>query len=263
VPPDAVARATANAEVTVLAAHPSPPPEALGTTITSKLATRGMVLGLVAVGAERANAFAPEEVQLLRILCNQASVALENSRLFQQAQFLATRDGLTGLLNHRSFYQRLEEEIARSKRHNVPLSLVLLDTDCLKRMNDQYGHLTGDELLRVFSRLIASSVRRGDVVARYGGDEFAMLLPHTTPEAAMALCERLRRRVETHEFVAGEQVEQIGASFGVAGFDPLLDPDDGAEFVRRADEALYRAKSAGRNRIEVAERSGVRSDWSA
>lgn len=260
-PPDAVARAAVNAEVTVLTAHPSPPPAALGTIVASRLATRGMCLGMVTVAAERANAFAPEEVQLLRILCNQASVALENSRLFQQAQFLATRDGLTGLLNHRSFYQRLDEEIARSKRHNLPLSLVLLDTDSLKRMNDQYGHLTGDEMLRVFSRLLASSVRRGDVVARYGGDEFAILLPHTTPEAAVALCERLRRRVQAHEFMAGEQVEQIGASFGVAGFDPLLDPDDGTEFVRLADEALYRAKGAGRNRIEVAERAGVRSDW--
>lgn len=260
-PLEAVERAAVNAEVTVLPAQPAPAPAALGTIVSSRLATRGTCLGLVTVAAERAAAFAPEEVQLLRILCNQAAVALENARLFQQAQFLATRDGLTGLLNHRSFYQRLEEEIGRSKRHNIPLSLVLLDADCLKRMNDQYGHLTGDELLRIFARLIASGVRRGDVVARYGGDEFAILLPHTTPEAATALCERLRRRIETHQFVVGEQTEQIGASFGVAGFDPLLDAEDSAEVVRRADEALYKAKTAGRNRIEVEERADVQTGW--
>ena len=253
IPLETLERAAANAEVTVLPPHPAPVPETLGTIVSSRLATRGTCLGLVAVAAERAAAFAPEEVQLLRILCNQAAVALENARLFQQAQFLATRDGLTGLLNHRSFYQRLEEEIARSKRHSIPLSLVILDTDCLKRLNDRYGHLIGDELLRVFARLIANGVRRGDVVARYGGDEFAILLPHTTPEAARALCERLRRRIESYEFSVGEQLEQIGASFGVAGFDPLVDAADSTEVVRRADEALYKAKTGGRNRIEIAE----------
>ncbi|MDI7275335.1 MAG: GGDEF domain-containing protein, partial [Anaerolineae bacterium] len=152
-------------------------------------------------------------------------------------------------------------EMARSRRHNVPLTLVLVDTDCLKRLNDRYGHLTGDELLRVFARLISSGVRRGDVVARYGGDEFGILLPHTTPEATVALCERLRRRIEAHEFVAGENTEQIGASFGVAGYDPLVDAEDPAAIVRRADEALYRAKMAGRNRIEIAQPSSVGEEW--
>ncbi len=260
VPADALARAAVNAEVTVQPAQPAAPPSELGTIVSSVLATRGTCLGLVSVAAGRANAFAPEEVQLLRILCNQAAVALENARLFQQAQFLATRDGLTGLINHRTFYQRLEEEIARAKRHNLPLSLVIIDTDCLKRMNDSYGHLTGDEMLRTFARLIASGVRRGDIVARYGGDEFAILLPHTTPEATRALCERLRRRIETYQFQVGEQVEQIGASFGVAGFDPLVD-SEGAEIVRRADEALYKAKTGGRNRIEVAEAAGAEGNW--
>gem|GEM_PF-911173 len=259
-PADAVERAAANCEVNVLAAQPAAAPADLGTVAASILATRGTVLGLVVVGAERPDAFAPEELQLLRILCNQAAVALENALLFQQAQFLATRDGLTGLLNHRTFYQRLDEEISRAKRHNTPLSIVILDTDCLKRMNDRYGHLTGDELLRVFARLISSTVRRSDIVARYGGDEFAILLPHTTPEAAQALCERLRRRIETYPFSVGDQAETIGASFGIAGYDPLLDAD-GAEVVRRADEALYRAKSAGRNCIEVAQPTGLTGEW--
>ena len=254
---DVVERALANAEVTVLASEPKPAPQAFSTVVTSTLATRGASLGLVTVAAERSDAFAPEEVQLLRILCNQAAVALENASLFEQAHFLATRDGLTGLLNHRSFYQRLEEEVSRAKRYHLPLSLVILDTDCLKRLNDRYGHLIGDELLRVFARLITSTVRRSDIVARYGGDEFAILLPHTTPEAAKALCERLRRRIETHPFAAGATIEQLGASFGVAGYDPLVD-EEGMEMVRRADEALYRAKTAGRNRIEVAESTGER-----
>ena len=245
------ARATANVEVTVLPAEPRPVPQGFGTLVTSALSTRGAYLGLVTVGAERSDAFAPEEVQLLRILCNQAAVALENAFLFEQAQFMAARDGLTGLLNHRSFYQRLGEEIVRARRYNIPLSLVILDTDCLKRLNDRYGHLTGDELLRVFAQLIAGTVRKSDIVARYGGDEFAILLPHTTAEAALALCERMRRRIAAHPFVAGSAIEQLGASFGVAGYDPLVDADE-SELVRRADQALYRAKMGGRNRIEVA-----------
>jgi len=259
-PAGAVERAAANCEVSVLAAQPAAAPEALGTVASSVLATRGVCLGLVTVAAERPEAFVPEELQLLRILCNQAAVALENALLFHQAQFLATRDGLTGLLNHRTFYQRLDEEIARAKRHDAPLSLVILDTDCLKRMNDRYGHLTGDEVLRVFARLIASTVRRSDIVARYGGDEFAILLPHTTAEAAKALCERLRRRIEAHTFTVGEQAEQIGASFGIAGYDPLVD-SDGTEIVRRADEALYRAKNAGRNCIATAQPAGLEGNW--
>ncbi len=254
-PANALARAADNVEVIVEPAEPRPAPAAFGTIVTSTLATRGMCLGLVTVAAERGEAFAPEEVQLLRILCNQAAVALENACLFEQAQFLASRDGLTGLLNHRSFYQRLEEEISRAKRHGLPLSLVILDTDCLKRLNDRYGHLTGDELLRAFAALIASTVRRSDVVARYGGDEFAILLPHTTAEAARALCERLRRRVESHAFAVGENVEKLGASFGVAGYDPQVDAE-GVAFVRRADQALYKAKTGGRNRIEVAQAEG-------
>ena len=261
-PTDAVERAAANAEVTVLSQQAGVAPAELGTIASARLATRAGWLGLVTVATERANAFTPEELQLLRILCNQTAVALENARLFQQAQFLATRDGLTGLLNHRSFYQRLEEEMARAKRYTLPLTLVLMDSDCMKAINDRHGHLTGDELLRVYARLIASTVRRGDVVARYGGDEFAILLPHTTPEAALALCERLRRRIDGYQFQVGGQIEQIGASFGLAGYDPLVDPEDGTEIVRRADVALYRAKSGGRNRIEVSQATGVpQGDW--
>ena len=255
--PEALQRAKENVEVIVVPAQPDQAPASLGSCASSRLATRGTCLGVVTVAAEREGAFAPEELQLLRILSNQAAAALDNARLFEQAQFLATRDGLTGLLNHRSFYQRLEEEMARSRRHNIPLTLVLIDADGLKRMNDRYGHLTGDEMLRAFARLISTGVRRGDVVARYGGDEFAILLPHATPEASVALCERLRRRIEAHEFVAGGETVQLGASFGVAGYDPLVDAEDPAAVVRRADEALYRAKTGGRNRIEVAQPTGV------
>ena len=258
---ESLERAAANLELTVLPEHPDPPPPELGTLATSPLAAHGTTLGLVVVAAARPAAFAPEEVQLLRILCNQAAVALQNAYLFQQARFLATRDGLTGLLNHRSFYERLNEEISRARRYALPLSLVLLDTDCLKRLNDRYGHLTGDELLRVFARQIVETVRQSDIVARYGGDEFAILLPHTTPEAARSLCERLRQRIESYPFTVGGQTERLGASFGVAGHDPLVDGDDGVEIVRRADAALYKAKTGGRNRIEVAEPCTGEPEW--
>jgi two-component system, cell cycle response regulator len=252
---DDLERATVNAEVTVLARQPSVPPAALGTATAIPLASHGVCRGLVAVAAARAEAFAPEAVQLLRILCNQTAVALENAMLFQQAQLLATRDGLTGLYNHRFFYQRLEEEISRSVRHHTPLTLVILDSDGLKQTNDSLGHLAGDELLRTYAKLIPASVRMSDIVARYGGDEFAILLPHTTPEAARALCERVRQKIEEYHFEVNGRVVQLGASFGVAGFDPLSEAT-GIEVVRWADEALYRAKNGGKNRIELAVSQG-------
>lgn len=250
-PTESLERAVANAEVTVHAAEVGNPPVALGAVAASLLAVRGRCLGAVAVGAEHSAALKPEELQIFRILCNQGAAALENARLFHQAQLLATRDGLTGLLNHRTFYERLEEEISRARRYNLPLSLAILDTDCLKRINDRHGHLAGDEMLRVFARLLSGGLRRSDVIARYGGDEFAILLPHTTAEAAGTICERLRGVIESHPFVVGDSVEKLGASFGVAGYDAKVDKD-GSGFVHRADEALYRAKSGGRNRVEVA-----------
>ena len=176
----------------------------------------------------------------------------EEIRHLQSAlQEQATRDGLTGLYNRRYLDETLEREIARAHRERYPLSLVMIDLDHFKVINDTYGHRAGDEMLRVLARLLQSDVRAEDVPCRYGGEEFLVLLPKMTPAAAGDRAERWRRAfAETAVSFDGRSLGAT-ASIGVAGF-----PDHGAtpdELTRRADEALYRAKREGRNRVVIAD----------
>ena len=158
-----------------------------------------------------------------------------------------TTDGLTGANNRRYFTGFLEREMARCQRHGRPLSLVLFDLDHFKLVNDSFGHLTGDEVLREVAKLVREQVRREDCFARYGGEEFAVLLTETNLEAAREFAERLRGRVEAHEFKAGSESIAVTISVGVAAMDKHeLEPD---AFLAAVDAHLYEAKSAGRNRV--------------
>lgn len=164
---------------------------------------------------------------------------------------LGSTDMLTGLHNRRSIMEQLEKEVARSRRDGQPLSVVLLDLDHFKRINDTWGHPTGDRVLQRSARVLRESLRQHDSVGRYGGEEFMLLLPGTTLEGARILLERCREQVADSIVDAdtGESV-RLSASFGLACTDGL--PDVEAEdLIRLADEALYRAKAAGRNRIET------------
>lgn len=173
-----------------------------------------------------------------------------NARLAQ----LALTDGLTGLYNHRHFHERLALEVARSQRSGLPLSLVMLDVDRFKQLNDAYGHPAGDEVLRQLARVLTETRRANDLVARYGGEEFAVILVDTARVTAGKVAERIRERIAEHDFsdaaaIAGKGTTRLAVtvSLGVATF-----PDDGADtgaLVRAADSALYAAKRAGRDRI--------------
>jgi diguanylate cyclase (GGDEF)-like protein len=163
-------------------------------------------------------------------------------------QELSTRDGLTGLTNHREFYRQLDDEVERFRRYGHPLSLLMLDIDHFKTVNDTYGHLAGDEALRTLADLARREVRPMDLVARYGGEEFAVVLPETAAAGALAVAERLRRRVASHPIpLPTGHTLSLTISIGVATL-----PDD-AENVRQligaADRALYAAKSGGRNQV--------------
>lgn len=169
---------------------------------------------------------------------------------------LAFSDPLTGLHNRRSFMQRLDEECERSRRQQQPVSVILLDLDEFKSVNDSRGHEAGDQALCSVARLIHQSCRTGDVAGRIGGEEFAVLLPGSFLEGARRLAERLRQVLDEHRVVCPEQEPfRVTASIGVAGpgADAELGDPDAAELLRRADGALYRAKGAGRNRVCAAE----------
>lgn len=163
---------------------------------------------------------------------------------------IATTDGLTGLLNRREFDKRILEEFSRAKRHKSTLSLALFDIDFFKKINDTYGHNTGDVILRELSKLISANTRNCDVLARYGGEEFALILPETPQARAYELLERLRAMVEKETFNKSIRPLNATISVGVA----QIDPNDSTpvNFVERADQALYKAKEGGRNRVEKA-----------
>jgi two-component system chemotaxis response regulator CheY len=177
----------------------------------------------------------------VRILAVHEALARQNALLAE----LATVDELTGVKNRRRFREDLELFFAVASRREIPLSLTLIDVDHFKSFNDAFGHPAGDGVLRTVGRLLRESTRGQDVVSRYGGEEFAVLLPSTGPADASAMAERLRSRIEAHEW----PLRAVTASLGVATTTPDT-PDPGA-LIEAADRALYEAKRSGRNRVGV------------
>jgi len=164
---------------------------------------------------------------------------------------MAIRDGLTSLYSHRHFYDRLEEEFSRSLRHHEPLSLIFFDIDDFKRINDNFGHTRGDEVLRQIGRCIRQVVRDSDIPARYGGEEFALLLPNTSTAGAQEMARRLGSIIRSQRYV-GLPGETVTVSIGVSTFtnDNLATY---SQLVEHADTAMYRAKNQGKDQIAVAD----------
>ena len=163
---------------------------------------------------------------------------------------LAITDALTGLYNRRFFKSRLAAEVGRAQRYGRTLSLVMLDLDNFKEINDQHGHQVGDHVLAEVGKILAGNVRASDIVCRYGGEEFAVLLPETGPEQAGQAAEKLRTRLKEH-FRSGDDAVALTVSLGVASY-PSPSVADENDLVKRADAALYEAKGLGRDRVEGA-----------
>ncbi len=210
--------------------------------------SRGKLIGLIAVGQKRrGGVYTTEDLELIDRVSSQAGVIIENAQLYIQATIRGNTDELTGLYNHRHFHERIEQEIARGSRFGITFSLIILDLDLFKVYNDIYGHLAGDQLLRKVGKLIQGSVRSIDLAFRYGGEEFAILLPETRVEDTYRVAERLRKTIEAK---SSFREMPVTASLGIANW-----PSDGVmkeEVIHRADTALYRAKQTGRNRTCVA-----------
>ncbi len=188
---------------------------------------------------------------LLRIISN----ALEKAGLKREMRMaqeklaeMSVRDELTGMFNRRYFREALEREVSGAQRYGHGLALCMIDLDHFKRVNDTHGHLFGDRVLHEFGRLLNESIRKYDVGCRYGGEEFAVILPDTSLDKAMALCERFRERVKAHEFTYENLTIHITTSVGVAAR-PAGGIITGRQLIDLADKALYRAKSQGRNRV--------------
>jgi len=162
---------------------------------------------------------------------------------------LATRDALTGLLNKRELNRRLIEEMARAKRHKSPLTIAMFDIDFFKKINDKFGHVAGDFVLKELGQLIMENTRTSDIAARYGGEEFALILPETTEKEAFDLLERIRQTVQNKPFYYSYIPIKATISIGLAQLEPT--DINGEMFCQRADKALYRAKDKGRNTVEA------------
>ncbi|GAB3304961.1 diguanylate cyclase [Luteimonas notoginsengisoli] len=160
---------------------------------------------------------------------------------------LATRDALTNLCNRRHFMEQMDREVARALRHRRPLSTCIIDVDLFKPVNDRYGHISGDEVLRQIADLVHHHVRNDDIAARIGGEEFAVLLPECDADAAYGFAERLREAVAAAVFAPGGEPQRITVSIGIADLSPLRNTR--IRLMTAADAALYRAKEEGRNRV--------------
>jgi two-component system cell cycle response regulator len=161
---------------------------------------------------------------------------------------LAVTDSLTGLYNHNFFYTRLEEEFNRALRYNTTLSIIMMDIDDFKKINDTYGHRTGDMVLKEMANVIRKLVRKTDVVSRYGGEEFAIILPHTNLEGAEEEADRIRENILKHEY-PGLSKQTISVSLGVAAYAQKGAIINSGDLVNLADTALYEAKRSGKNRV--------------
>jgi diguanylate cyclase (GGDEF)-like protein len=193
-----------------------------------------------------------DEIQLLSTFASQAAMSIENAHLFEETRQLAITDELTSLANHRHFYQQLAREVRRAQRYKRPLTLMMLDLDNFKGYNDRHGHLAGDYALRETAEVLRRNARDVDILARYGGEEFAIILPETDLNQAAFQAERIRAAVATHAYRGRDSSPQgdLTVSIGVAALTPGMRKIE--QLVHDADQALYRAKGQGRNRLELA-----------
>ncbi len=202
------------------------------------------LIGILALGKKNTGAlYYPEDIGLVTNMASQAGTVIENAQLYAEATTRANTDGLTGLYNHRHFHERIEQEIARGSRFGTIFSLVMLDIDLFKGYNDIYGHQAGDKVLQRMGEHIRSSIRSIDMAFRYGGEEFAIVLPETQLDDAYKVTERIRKTIETK---MSSKAMPTTVSLGIASW-----PADGVtkeEVIACADVALYRAKETGRNR---------------
>ncbi|MFI5184147.1 MAG: diguanylate cyclase [Vicinamibacteria bacterium] len=221
---------------------------ALGGFSSFPISTGGRLAGLLAVGGKGTARLGPDIEALLAQAANQAYIVLENSRLFERIRNLSIRDSLTNLYNHKHTMDLVANEVGRVGRYEGGVSLAMVDIDNFKQINDAHGHQAGDIVLRDVARIVRDTLRTVDSLGRYGGEEFAAILPHTDYKEALQTGERIRQAVAGHPFRVGPRELRVTVSVGVATY-PSDTVDSPGALVREADKALYRAKQAGRDKV--------------
>ncbi|PWH16584.1 MAG: hypothetical protein DDG59_09465 [Anaerolineae bacterium] len=221
----------------------------ISSLIVAPLLTEERVYGALSLGSTHKAAFTPADLRLLTSFAATATTALRNAQLHAAVQQQAITDPLTGLYNRRGFWDLAEHELLRAHRFHRPLTLILIDIDRFKEINDTYGHLMGDKILAAVSANCRAELRQVDIVARYGGDEFVVLLPETSLQEALPAAERLRTRIADLRFPHNGEVISTTICVGLA---ELQAGDTLKALIERTDQALYRAKQSGRNQVGVA-----------
>jgi diguanylate cyclase (GGDEF)-like protein len=234
------------------------PRATLKSHLTLPLTVEDEILGCISLSSDQPNAFDAQDLQFLSVIGYQMAATLKHFQRFSSIKNIAIYDTLTGLYNRRYFEERLGVDTQKAFYGGSPLSLVMVDIDLFKKVNDTFGHTEGDQVLCQISSLLKSSVRKKDTVARYGGEEFILILPETGLEGSFVIAERIRRLVESTPFEVGGAQVSLTLSMGISNF-PSHRAKSKEELVKMADQALYDAKRGGRNKVCIF--TGKSSQW--
>lgn len=219
------------------------------------LKARGKIIGAFEIINKQGkieNSFTERDLETVMLFLEPAAIALENAMLFQKTKELTLIDDLTHLYNTRYLYQSLKAEISRGKRYGYPLSVLFLDLDGFKAVNDKNGHLVGSTTLKIVAKILKEGIRNVDIAARYGGDEFTLILPNTDVEGAKIVAERLRSTIEKYPYEEELGVKiKLSASFGISNFP--YHGDNPEILIQKADQAMYKVKETTKNAVFVSD----------
>ncbi|HAV92793.1 TPA: hypothetical protein DCW38_06400 [candidate division WOR-3 bacterium] len=213
--------------------------------ITTPLKISGKIIGVLNVEAEGSNALDDNDFRIISILSSHLATAIDNTFKYEETERISVTDAMTGMYNYRFFMNKLKEEIERAKRLSIPISVIMIDVDFFKEINDTHGHIVGDSIIKELAELLQNIIRKGDIVTRYGGDEFFIILPGAGKVFTHALSERVIKQDKEYKFV---QNIKLTISLGIVTYPD--DADNIESLLKWVDDALYDAKRKGRDRID-------------